>query len=166
VSTFKAKLFARVAARSGRTPNWRILLAVGFALVTSSIGMLIASGPATAQRNSGVELSAAQVVAAFEAAELPVERLRRDPLETGGPSGPPQTEREAWSFEIPSIAPSGGRILVFGDNERLRQKVAWFRRAGAEGKITVHENIVLWLNEELDPPVAARYRQALQELGR
>jgi hypothetical protein len=142
------------------------LLVVGLALVSSSIGLLRASDLATAQRNNGVELSAAQVVAAFTAAQLPAERLRRDPMETGGPSGPPRTEREAWSFEIPSVAPSGGRILVFGDSERLRQKVAWFRRAGAEGKITVYENIVLWLDGDVDPPVAARYRQALRELGR
>jgi hypothetical protein len=160
------RLTAPLKAVHSRALHRRLALVAAIMLGSASAALLVASGSATAQQSNRTELSAAQVIAAFEAAELPAEGLQRDPAGQGGPSGPPTSEREGWSFTIPSVAPSGGRILVFGEESRLRQKVAWFRRAGAEGRITVHHNIVLWLDEELDAPVAARYQHALRELGR
>jgi len=106
-------------------------------------------------------LTAQAIFAAFQAAGLPVDNLRQQPIQQGSPSGPPQTEREAWAFSIAGIAPSGGRILVFADDDKLKKKTDWFTRAGAGGRVEVQNNIVLWLDPQLSPAQDARYRQAL-----
>jgi len=106
-------------------------------------------------------LTAQAVFAAFQAAGLPVDNLRQQPVQQGSPSGPPQTEREAWTFTVSGIAPSGGRILVFADDDKLKKKTSWFTRAGAGGRVEVQNNIVLWLDPQISPAQDARYRQAL-----
>lgn len=106
-------------------------------------------------------LTAEVVVAAFRSGGLPVNDLVTQPV-VSTPSGPPASEQEVRRFSIPDVAPSGGRIMVFPSGEKLNQKAAWFRRAGAT--VVVHHNIILWLDPALDPPLAARYRQALQSV--
>ena len=107
-------------------------------------------------------LTAAEIATAFRAAGLAVDDLRQQPVGRGSPSGPPQTEREAWGFSIPELAPSGGRILVFADDAKLQKKAAWFKRAGAGATVLAHRNVILWLDPALEPRVAARYRRVLQ----
>ena len=109
-------------------------------------------------------LTAAAVAAAFAAAGLPVVELRQQPVGQGGPSGPPLVEREAWNFGVPGLAPSGGRILIFDEGEKLNKKVAWYKRAGADAAVLAHRNVILWLDPALDKQEAARYRRALQGL--
>jgi hypothetical protein len=138
-------------------------LAPAAALALAAVLLLVlVRGGAGAQAAPGARpLSAAEVVSAFRQAGLPAEDVREDPLGSS-PSGPPATEREAWSFAVPSVAPSGGRILVFEDDRRLQLKGAWFRRSGAT--VVVHLNVILWLDPAIDPSEAARYRQALQQV--
>ncbi len=106
-------------------------------------------------------LTAQDVVAAFQAQGLAVENLHQQPVQQGGPSGPPQGEREAWTFSVPGIAPSGGRILVFSDDEKLKKKTDWFARVGAGGHVEVQNNVVVWLDSRISPAQDARYRQVL-----
>jgi hypothetical protein len=147
--------------RSART-IW--LSALSTVAVIAVLLVSVRSGRVAAQAPppAGQLLTATAVLTALQQAGLPVENAREDPLGSS-PSGPPATEREAWSFAIPSVAPSGGRIMVFEDDRKLQVKGAWFRRAGAT--VAVHRNVILWLDPALDPSEAARYRQALQRLG-
>ena len=136
--------------------------ALVLALAALVLLVVVRGGDAPAQAAPGDRLlSAADVVAAFQQSGLPLENVRQDPLGSS-PSGPPAVEREAWSFAVPDVAPSGGRILVFEDDRKLQVKGAWFRRAGAT--VAVHQNVILWLDPAIDPSEAARYRQALQRL--
>jgi hypothetical protein len=139
-------------------------LALALALALAALVLLVVArgGDARAQAAPGDRLlSAADVVAAFRQEGLLLADVREDPPGSS-PSGPPASEREAWSFAVPDVAPSGGRILVFEDDRKLQVKGAWFRRAGAT--VAVHQNVILWLDPAIDPSEAARYRQALQRL--
>ncbi len=157
----------------GRPPRahllWRILAAVGsVVLLLGLAGTAVAEQAQTTAHPaiSGTEpqLSAAQVAAAFRTAGLPMDNLRQQPVGGGSPSGPPQTEREAWAFSVPGVAPSGGRILVFSDDDKLHKKAAWFNRVGVGAAVLVHGNVILWLDPAMDPGDVARYRQVLQGL--
>lgn len=152
-------------ARRGRRIV-RCLAVLGIAVALLAGGVLyggrgaVASAPPVAAG----PLTAAEVIAAFAAAGLAVDDARQQPVGRGGASGPPLTEREAWAFSVPGLAPSGGRILIFDEDEKLNKKAAWFRRAGAEAMIVAHHNVILWLDPALEPREAARYRQALRGL--
>lgn len=104
------------------------------------------------------------ITTAFRAAGLPVDDLAPQPLGLSGPSGPPATEAEAWAFSNPAVAPSGGRVLLFTDAERLSKKAAWYTQSGAGATITAHGTVLLWLDPALPPADAAHYRQALDTL--
>jgi hypothetical protein len=165
----RRKRFAEGAARRLRARLRSLIgrgtrLPLGGALALAAVVLLVLArgGDARAQGVPGDRLlSAAEVVTAFQGAGLPVEDTRQDPLGSS-PSGPPSAEREAWSFAVPSVAPSGGRILVFEDDRKLQVKGAWFRRSGAT--VAVHRNVILWLDPAIDPSEAARYRQALRQV--
>jgi hypothetical protein len=88
--------------------------------------------------------------------------LRQQPIDRVGPSGPPMTEQEAWAFSIPSVAPSGGRILVFANDAALQEKAAWFTRV--EVTVIVERNIILWLDPELPADEALSYAEALRRV--
>lgn len=154
--------FGRVARLSpGRIPSRQ---RVRVAWAAGLLGMIVVTfftlgGRDGALADTPQPLTVDAVTVAFRAAGLPVGDLRRQPL-GGSPSSPPVTEREAWAFTIPQIAPGGGRLLVFDNNDQLNKKAVWFRRSGST--IIVHRNIILWLDPALDPNVSARYRVALE----
>ncbi len=137
-----------------------LLLAIG----VSTFGLRDRHVEAANDKTSAAPLTAQQVVAAFQAEGLTVENVRRDPQGMGGPSGPPMTESEAWSFSIPGNGPSGGRIMIFADDDKRDKKHDWFKRVGAESKVVAHKNVVLWLDSRISPSETARYRKALKGL--
>jgi len=118
--------------------------------------------PATASAPSG-RITA--IITAFRAAGLPVDDLASQPPGLSGPSGPPTTETEAWAFGNPAVAPSGGRLLLFANAERLSKKAAWYNQSGAGATIMAHGTVLLWLDPALPPADAARYRQVLDALS-
>lgn len=141
--------------------HWRYL---SITLLSLAMLLLVSGGPSggtTASAAPRTTLTAQQVFKAFASAGLQVDNVRQQPV-VSSPSGPPITEREAWAFSLPEVAPSGGRVLVFAEGERLNKKAAWFRRSGAT--VVVVDNIILWLDPDIVPPRAARYRQALNGL--
>lgn len=105
------------------------------------------------------------ITTAFRAAGLPVDDLAAQPLGPSSPSGPPATEAEAWAFSNPAVAPSGGRLLLFADAERLSKKAAWYTQNGVGATITAHGTVLLWLDPALPPADAAHYRQVLEALS-
>jgi len=151
---------------SGQGKPWRVyrlmpIAALALFLIAPLVIMHDRQVVAAPPSSKDTLLTAQAVFAAFQAAGLPVDNLRQQPIQQGSPSGPPQTEREAWAFNVAGIAPSGGRILVFADGDKLKKKTDWFTRAGAGGRVEVQNNIVLWLDPQLSPAQDARYRQAL-----
>lgn len=143
--------------------GYRLVAIAGLAMFLIAPLVLIHDRQAAAAPPSSKNglLTAQEVVAAFQAAGLPVNNLRQQPVQQGSPSGPPQTEREAWAFSVPGVAPSGGRILVFADDDKLHKKTDWLTRAGAGGRVVVHKNIVVWLDPGLSAADDAGYRRAL-----
>jgi hypothetical protein len=138
--------------------KWRLILSLPLSLAA----IVALHAVAFAQTHVPAGLTAADVIAALQGAELPLDDLRQQPIDRVGPSGPPITEQEAWAFSVPSVAPSGGRILVFADEAALQEKAAWFTRV--EVNIVVERNIILWLDPELPPAEALRYEEALRRL--
>jgi len=135
-----------------------LFLAGSFVLLRVRVAS--AQGPAVDR-----PLTAQEIVAVFQVAGLPVENVRQQPIGMGGPSGPPTSEREAWAFTIPTVAPSGGRIMIFADGEKLRGKADWFTRVGGTYNTIAAHNVILWLDPALPASDVARYRRALQGLG-
>ncbi len=146
-------------ARHLLVPAGMLILFLVLIVTTMGGGGTLAAPP---DRTAADQLTVADVAASFRKAGLRVDDLRQQPV-GGGPSGPPATEREAWAFSVPDLAPSGGRILVFADAEKLNKKAAWFKRAGA-GNVLVHRNVILWLDPAMEGREVARYRQALEGL--
>jgi len=155
-------------ARLGAILALVAVLLVSYALVSSGVtaqASHVHLASATPARTSQIRLFAASdAVTAFRAAGLPLNDFHPQPAGPTGPSGPPATEREAWAFSIPSIAPRGGRLLIFADTDALQKKAAWYTHAGSDAAITIHGNTILWLDPALAPAEAARYRQALEGL--
>lgn len=107
-------------------------------------------------------LTVSQVLAAFRSAGLPYASVQDLHSRTGGPSGPPTPEKEAATFAIPSVAPSGGTVYVFGSDAKLQTKQAWFNYHGGGPRTTVYRNVILWLDKSVPPSEAVRYRRALK----
>jgi len=154
--------------RLGAILGLAAVLLVSCALVNGGVAAQashIHLASATPARASHARLFAAgDAATAFRAAGLPLDDFHQQTAGPSGPSGPPATEREAWAFSIPSIAPRGGRLLIFADDNALQKKAAWYTHAGSDTAITIHGNIILWLDPALAPTEAARYRQALEGL--
>jgi hypothetical protein len=131
------------------------LLALAASILTLALSTAVAA-------QSSRSFTAGEVVATLEGAGLNVDDLRQQDVARVGPSGPPGTEQEAWGFSIPSVAPSGGRIMVFGDERSLEEKAEWFRRADAT--VLINANIILWLDSDLPADEAARYQSAFTAL--
>jgi len=135
------------------------LSAVGvLAGILLAVFVVVQDGRAEAQPRNDRLLTADEVVTAFRALGLSVDNVRPQVI-GGGPSGPPATESEAFGFSIPGLEPSGGRILVFANDDKLQKKAAWFRRSGAT--VVVYRNVIVWLDPDLESRVAAEYRRAL-----
>lgn len=152
--------------RRGNDGRVRLLLVAAIlAVALASPLALFGDRPAAANDDPALHgLSAQEVITALRVAGLPLDDLRPQPIGPAGPSGPPLTEREAWAFTIPSVAPSGGRLLIFADGDKLRKKAQWFTRTGTKATIITHDNVILWLDPALTPPETAHYRQALEGL--
>lgn len=165
--------------RGAARRNHRALLALAFALALTvplvggrvagiePVGATTSATGATGMvggRAARVPITGDAVTAAFRASRLPVVDLRQEPVARRGPSGAPATEREVWAFRVPGVEPSGGRILVFADDVALQQKADWFRRVGAGQTITIHGNVILWLDPAISAPEASRYRAAVTRL--
>lgn len=144
--------------RNWSMPRVAQVVAVGV-LVVGVLVLGVVFGSQARAQNQERALGVAEVVAALRSAGLPVNDLRQQPV-MGSPSGPPATESEAYGFSVPGVAPSGGRILVFSNSEKLNRKAAWFRRSGA--KVVVLHNVLVWLDPAIPPRDTARYQQALQ----
>ncbi len=141
------------------------LVGVGLMLIIAVFGLGMGPGRAAAAVPiAGDAFTAEQIVAAFQGAGLPVDRLRQQPTGASGPTGPPAGEREAWAFSVASVAPSGGRLLLFTDVRLLEKKAAWYRQSGAGGAVITYKNVLLWLDPGIDARDAARYRSALREV--
>ncbi len=134
---------------------------VGAGAVTRTTSV---TGDVTGARAVRVPLTGDAVTASFRASRLPMTDLRQEAMVQRGPSGAPTTEREVWAFRIPGVEPSGGRILVFADDAALQTKADWFRRVGAEQSITIHGNVILWLDPGVSALEATHYRAAVTRL--
>lgn len=144
----------------GRVPRLAQVVAIG--VLVGLITVLGTSwGSQASAQNQGRALSVDEVVAALRDGGVAVENLQQQPV-AGSPSGAPATESAAYAFSVPGVAPSGGRILVFSNGEKLNRKAAWFRRSGAN--VVAHHNILVWLDPAISAPDAARYQQALKGL--
>ncbi len=161
----KPAIFSRQQSR--RTGRWiRVIALFGITALFLAASFVLPQVREASAQGSAVDrpLTAQEVVAALQAAGLPVENVRQQPIGMGGPSGPPTSEREAWAFTIATVAPSGGRIMIFADSERLRGKADWFSRVGARNMIIAH-NAILWLDPALPASDVVGYRRVLQGLG-
>jgi hypothetical protein len=137
------------------------LLVLG--LILGSV-LAVAAGRETrvAAQAANRPLTVSQVLAAFRAAGLPYANVQYLHSRTGGPSGPPTPEKEAATFVIPSLSPSGGTLYVFGSDAKRQTKQAWFNYHGGGPRTTAYRNVILWLDKSVPPSQAVRYGQALK----
>ena len=165
------------SARTARLPTHRarlaglaallclVLAAVGARTVPVIAAQLRTAAPASGQRAAAGPdaVTAADVVNAFVAAGLDVGDVQPQTVSTTSASGPPMTETEAVGFSIASIAPHGGRIMIFADQRGMGQKVAWFQRTGSD--VITYHNALVWLDPDLTPTQVAAFRAALHAAG-
>ncbi len=145
-----------------------LLIAVavlGFVVLTDK-----GNGTSTTQQSETTEnqtqgfntYSANEVVAAIENAELPIQDVEEN--EIGGTAAP-ATEIESKSFVIPSVAPNGGQILIFADEQGLNSKKAWFDNyPDLAPYVYVKGNAMIQLNSGLPATEAAKYKTALERM--
>ncbi len=158
-----ALLLERVAAGIGdSTVTDTAALAINNGL-SALVGMRFAlrdtEAPAGGMRGAAPgELSGQAVLAAFEAAGLPIEAV--------APTTAPDTPalREQIAFHLPgSPEGAGGQILIFAD---IPGRDAWLGElltAEAEpGYLYLHRNVIVRLSPALDGETARRFRAALQ----
>lgn len=135
--------------------------------LTNLVGMRFTMAAAAQEEGSILpfgDLTGAAVIAAFEAADLPL----ADVILAAGPAGDsaPATETERVTFSLPSVFDGGvGQVLVFAD-ERARD--AWlgylFGEVTDPGYVYIHQNVILQLTPELDRTTALEFRAALRTL--
>ena len=106
------------------------------------------------------------VLNALGAAGLSVERSQRD-MTVGRDA--PATFSDRYIFEIASVAPNGGQILVFSDAASLQAWVDYIDHLRNDSSTRrdviytyVHNNIMMQLNTNLMPDEANRYKDALE----
>jgi len=139
------------------------LLALGILLTGCSGGGLFTSP--TAAPLPFNRLTAQQVLDAFNRANLGVENVRRDML-IGRDA--PSTFSDRYIFEIASIAPNGGQVLIFATPTDLATWEEYITRLRADptarrGVIYVytHANVLIQVNAALTTQQAAAFRTAL-----
>ncbi len=111
------------------------------------------------------DLTGAEVLAAFEAAGLPFDRVQMD----AGPAGrgAPRTEIERITFGLPSVFDGGtGQLLVFDSPTAMS---AWLNYLfglddQARGELLVYANVIVQLDAGLDQATARQFRAALEAL--
>lgn len=114
--------------------------------------------------------SAQDVIEVLLAAGLDV--INPAPQVTAGRDEPGEFA-ERYVFEISSIAPAGGQILIFSSPDQLAAWQAYFdrlRNSSATRRTVVYvytqHNVMVQLNSLLGNAEAIRYRDALATLGR
>lgn len=115
------------------------------------------------------QLTAQEVVDALKAAGATVQNPIAD-MVVGRDA--PNTFSERIVFQIPSIAPDGGQIVIFrtpGDLQTWQQYVDTLRSDPNERRsvvyVYVHQNALLQLNANLLPDEASRYSTAFSNIG-
>lgn len=110
------------------------------------------------------QVDAQEVLNAFARAGLPVDNPTQERL---APRGAPSEFRDRWFFEIPSVAPAGGQIVIFASQEQADAWVEYIERLRNDSLTRrdvvytyFHENAMLQLNTMLSNADAARYRDA------
>ncbi|MBV9174554.1 MAG: hypothetical protein JOZ81_31215 [Chloroflexi bacterium] len=156
--------------RSGASARSRGIL--GSLLVVALVGLCAVAGGARLalaqptptpvdQPADANLLTGSDVTAAFQAAGLNVQDVRREPI-GGSPGSAPGSEQEAFTFVIDAAAsphPLTGRVMVFPNAQALKAKADWGQRIGST--FIQHRNILVWLDTDLDAQTAARFRQAI-----
>jgi hypothetical protein len=135
-------------------------------IVLTMAALLAACGAPTPTPIPFAQYTAEDVLAAFVGAGLTAGNIREE-LSVGRDA--PLTFSDRRTFEIASIAPDGGQILVFNNPDGL---AAWQTYiAGLQSDSTtrrdvvytyVKGNILVQLNAGLLPDEARRYREALE----
>lgn len=133
-----------------------------------TMGILLAgcadnSAPTTFRR-----YEAGQVLAAFEAAGLSVQNPQRA---VAVAPDVPSTFSERYTFEIESIAPSGGVIMIFGSAANMQTWLDYVERQRGRSEtrrnyifVFRHENVLLQISPDLLDSQANAYRDALNAL--
>ena len=113
------------------------------------------------QRHTGQD-----VLNALGAAGLSVDRPTRD-MVVGRDA--PTTFSDRYTFEITSVAPNGGQVLVFDNPASMQEWVDFIERLRSDSNTRrdviytyVHNNVILQINTNLLPDEANRYKAALE----
>jgi len=111
------------------------------------------------------DLTGTEVLAAFEAAGLPFDRVQMDTGPAG--HGAPRTEIERITFGLPSVFDGGtGQLLVFDSQAAMS---AWLNYLfglddQARGELLVYANVIVQLDAGLDQETARQFRAVLEAL--
>lgn len=111
------------------------------------------------------DLTGAEVLAAFEAAGLPFDRVQ---METGPAGrGAPRTEIERITFGLPTVFDGGtGQILVFDSQTAMSVWLNYLFGLDdrARGELLVYANVIVQLDAGLDQATARQFRTVLEAL--
>ncbi|NWF69297.1 MAG: hypothetical protein HXY40_09430 [Chloroflexi bacterium] len=142
---------------------YRIVVCLGLALLLAACG-----GPAAPTATPFARYSAQNIIDAFQNAGLGLQNVERDML-VGRDA--PGNFSDRYVFQIASIAPQGGQILVFNrdaDMQAWRDYIAQLRNSTVTRRDVVYvyeyANIMIQLNSNLAPDVAARFAEILTTL--
>lgn len=135
--------------------------------LTNLVGMRFTMAAAAQEQGTILpfgELTGPAVIAAFEAADLPLADVTLAAGAAGGNA--PDTEIERVTFSLPSVFDGGvGQVLVFAD---ARGRDVWlaylFGELADPGYVYIHQNVILQLTPELDRATALRFRAVLRAL--
>jgi hypothetical protein len=113
--------------------------------------------------------TAQDVINAFSTAGLQVQNVQRD-MAVG--RGAPNTFNERYVFEVPRIAPAGGQILVFLNQEDLAAWQGYISQLRADSAtrrdvvyVYVKDNVMLQVNANLTTLEANAFRDALEGMS-
>jgi hypothetical protein len=113
------------------------------------------------QRHTGQD-----VLNALASAGLSVDQSQRD-MTVGRDA--PATFSDRYIFEIASVAPNGGQVLVFSDAASMQTWVDYLDRLRNNTDTRrdviytyVHNNVILQINTNLMPDEANQYKEALE----
>jgi hypothetical protein len=113
--------------------------------------------------------TAQDVIDAFSTAGLQVQNMQRD-MAVG--RGAPNTFSARYEFEVPRIAPGGGQILIFQQQEDLtawQDYIAQLRADSATRRdvvyVYVKDNVLLQVNANLTTQEAIGFRDALEGMS-
>ncbi len=162
----RAALPAHADARDTLANTAAVALNTG---LTNLVGMRFtlaeAAGDSSAAALPFGALDGAAVIAAFEAAGLPLADVNLAAGPAGGAA--PATERERVTFSLPTVFDGGrGQVLIFAE---ARGRDTWLAYLFGElvdpGYVYIHQNVILQLTPELDRATALRFQAALRAVN-